>query len=93
MEKETQQQININVDPNIYFITMVNMMFNKDIFNFLITTGNQGRQFAADAKHAKRIYLLLKQQIEAYEKQFGEIKTKLPEMPKTTQGKEDKIGF
>lgn len=92
-KEETQQQININVDPNIYFITMVNMMFNEDTFNFLVTSGNQGRQFAADAKHAKRIYLLLKQQIESYEKQFGEIKTKLPEAPKTTQEQEDKIGF
>ena len=92
-KEETQQQININVDPNIYFITMVNMMFNEDSFNFLITSGNQGRQFVADPKHAKRIYLLLKQQIETYEKQFGEIKTKLPEMQKTSQEQEDKIGF
>ena len=94
MEKETPQQININLDPNIYFITMVNMMFNEEAFNFLFTSGNQGRQFSATPKHAKRIYLLLKQQIETYEKQFGEIKTQLPEMPKTTQQEgEAKIGF
>jgi len=91
MEKG-QHQIQVNLDPNIYFITMVNMMFNEEGFNFLITTGNQGRQFTATPKHAKRIHLLLKQQIEAYEKQFGEIKTQLPEMPKASQ-EESKIGF
>ena len=90
MEKE--QQIQVNLDPNIYFITMVNMMFNEEGFNFLITSGNQGRQFVATPKHAKRIYLLLKKQIEEYEKKFSEIKTQLPEVPKTSQG-ETKIGF
>jgi len=46
----------------------------------------------ATPKHAKRIYLLLKQQIENYEKQFGEIKTKLPDRPANTQS-ETKVGF
>lgn len=91
MEKE-QQQIQVNLDPNSYLITMVNMGFDEEVFHFLITSGNQGRQFTATPKHAKRIYLLLKQQIENYEKQFGEIKTQLPEMPSKSQG-ENKIGF
>ena len=91
MQKE-QQQIQVNLDPNIYFITMINMLFNEEGFNFLITSGNQGRQFTATPKHAKRIHLLLKQQIESYEKQFGEIKTQLPQMPKQSQ-EETKIGF
>ena len=95
MEKEPQQ-IQVNIDPNIYFITMVNMMFNEEGFNFLITSGNQGRQFTATPKHAKRIQLLLKQQIEVYEKQFGEIKAHLPDSPigeaKMSQD-ESKIGF
>ncbi|MBM3206315.1 MAG: DUF3467 domain-containing protein [Candidatus Staskawiczbacteria bacterium] len=91
MNKE-QQQININLDPNIYFITMVNMMYNEEGFNFLITSGNQGRQFTATPKHAKRISMLLEKQIKEYEKQFGEIKTQLPEIPKQSQ-EENKIGF
>ena len=95
MEKE-HQQIQINLDPNSYLITMVSMAFNEEDFNFLITSGNQGRQFSATPKHAKRIYLLLKQQIEQYEKQFGEIKTQLPD-PKGTSPKntseEPKVGF
>ena len=93
MEKESQQnQIQINMDPDSYMITMVNMGFDEETFHFLITSGNQGRQFTATPKHAKRIYLLLKQQIEQYENQFSEIKTALPERPKNTQG-ETKVGF
>ena len=94
MEKEQHQpqQIQINLDPNSYLITMVNMGFDEEMFHFMITSGNQGRQFTATPKHAKRIYLLLKQQIENYEKQFGEIKTQLPERPKNTTD-ELKVGF
>ncbi|OGZ66801.1 MAG: hypothetical protein A3C58_00905 [Candidatus Staskawiczbacteria bacterium RIFCSPHIGHO2_02_FULL_34_10] len=91
MEKE-QQQIQLNIDPNSYAITMVNMLFDEEFFHFMIASGNQGRQFVATPKHAKRIYLLLKQQIENYEKKFGEMKTQLPERPQNTQ-EESKVGF
>jgi len=97
MEKEQQHQVQLNVDPNAYYISMVNMRFEEEGFHFLIASANQARQFTATPKHAKRIYLLLKQQIENYEKQFGEIKTQLPppaqagERPMITQ--ENKIGF
>jgi len=98
MEKESfgaaqdRPQIQVNLDPNSYMITMMNMGFDEEMFHFLLTSGNQGRQFTATPKHAKRIYLLLKQQIEEYEKKFGEIKTSLPSMPKNTQ-LTNKIGF
>ncbi len=91
-EQEHQQQIQLSVDANAYFISMVNMRFDEEAFSFLIASGNQGRQFVATPKHAKRIYLLLKQQIEQYEQKFGEIKTQLPERPKTT-GERPKVGF
>lgn len=91
MQKE-QQQIQVNLDPNSYLITMMNVGFDEENFHFLVTSGNQGRQFVATPKHAKRIYLLLKQQIEAYEKQFGELKTQLPKISTNTQ-EEPKIGF
>jgi hypothetical protein len=87
-----QQPIQINMDPNSYMITMMNMGFDEEMFHFLLTSGNQGRQFTATPKHAKRIYLLLKQQIEDYEKKFGEIKTQLPKMQKNTS-EEPKVGF
>lgn len=92
MEKELPQ-IQLNLDPNSYAIDMVNMVFDEEFFRFMIASGNQGRQFVATPKHAKRIYLLLKQQIEAYETQFGEIKTKLPERPKNSQEENNKVGF
>ncbi len=100
MEKEQQKQIQLNVDPNAYYISMVNMRFDEEGFHFLLASGNQGRQFMASPKHAKRIYLLLKQQIENYEKQFGEIKTQLPQRPPASpsQGgqntqEDNKVGF
>ena len=92
MEKETQQ-IQLNLDPNIYGISNINMVFSEEDFHFMIMSGNQGRQFIATPKHAKRIYLLLKQQIENYEKQFGEIKTQLPESPKNTQEETNRTFF
>ena len=93
MEKEQpKQQIQLNVDPNAYMITMMNIGFDAEMFHFLIASGNQGRQFIATPKHAKRIYLLLKQQLENYEKKFGELKTQLPERPQATQEK-NKLGF
>jgi hypothetical protein len=90
MEKEPQQ-IQLNLDPNAYAITNVNMASDEELFHFMLISGNQGRQFTATPKHGKRIYLLLKQNIEAYEKKFGEIKTQLPQKPGNT--KEDKVGF
>ena len=86
------KQIQINMDPNSYMITMVNMGFDEEMFHFLIASANQGRQFVATPKHAKRIYLLLKQQIEGYESKFGEIKTQLPEQPNITK-ENDKAFF
>lgn len=95
MEKQEPQQIQMSLDPNLYAITNVSVLFDEENFQLMIASGNQGRQFHATPKHAKRIYLLLKQQIENYEKQFGELKT---ELPKPSQNKaefkdETKIGF
>ena len=87
------QQIQINMDPNSYMITMVNMAFDEEMFHFMITSANQGRQFASTPKHAKRIFLLLKQQIEQYEQKFGEIKTKLPTNQSQNTTEDPKLGF
>jgi len=92
MEKEPQQ-IQLSVDPNAYLISGVNMGFDEENFHFLITSGTQGRQFVATPKHAKRIYMLLEQQIKQYEKQFGELTTELPHMPKMSQEQRSKVGF
>lgn len=91
MEKE-QQQIQMSLDPNVYTITNVNIISDEEMFYFSIASGNQMRQFAVTPKHSKRIYLLLKQQVENYEKKFGEIKTQLPQKPQNTK-EETKVGF
>ncbi len=94
MENKEQKQIQVNVDPNAYMINMVNMGFDEEMFHFLITSGNQGRQFVATPKHAKRISMLLEKQIKDYEAKFGEIKTQLPETPQMShQDESNKIGF
>jgi len=93
MEKEQSQQIQISLDPNVYGISNTSIIFNEEDFHFVITSGNQARQFIASPKHAKRIYLLLKQQIENYEKQFGQLKTELPNRPQATQENASKLGF
>jgi hypothetical protein len=68
-------------------------MFDEEMFHFLLTSANQGRQFVATPKHAKRIALLLNQQIAAFEKQFGEIKTQLPTNKPQETKEETKLGF
>ena len=99
MEKEQsfgaaqdKPQIQTSLDPNVYAITNLSILSNEEDFHFAITSGNQVRQFSASPKHAKRILMLLQQQIENYEKQFTEIKTQLP---KITQNNKDetKLGF
>jgi hypothetical protein len=93
MENEVKQ-IQISVDPNVYSVTNVSIVSNEEDFHFAITSGNQVRQFSASPKHAKRILLLLSQQIEAHEAKFGEIKTQLPKMPQNANSKDEtKLGF
>ena len=89
---EEPKQVQISLDPNSYAITNVNVAFDEEMFHLLITSGNQGRQFTVTPKHAKRIHLLLKQQIEAYEKKFGEIKTQLIQRPHNEK-EATKVGF
>lgn len=91
-DKEQQHQMQISVDPNVYAITNVSIMSNEEDFHFAISSGAQLKQYLASPKHAKRIYLLLKQQIEAYENKFGEIKTELPKMQQN-KSEETKLGF
>ena len=73
-----QKQIPIQLDPNMYAVSNVNVRMSEDSMEILIVSGIQGRQFQFDPKHAKRFYLLLKKYIEQYEKDFGELKTELP---------------
>jgi len=88
---EEQKQVKVNLDPVLYALSNVSMRFGEEVFDFLLISGNQARQFQASPKHAKRIYLLLGKSLSEYEEKFGPIKTQLPEERET--GGQEKIGF
>lgn len=85
------KQVSINLDPAMYALSNAQIAFTEEDFQFLFISGNQARQFSATPAHAKRVLLLLQQQIEAYEKAHKPITTSLP----TTKGQTDKrkMGF
>ena len=88
---DKEKQIRINLDPVLYALSNVNVGFNQEVFDLLMISGGQGRQFRASPKHAKRIYLLLGKHIGEYENKFGPIKAELPEKRGTAI--KEKIGF
>ncbi len=88
---DEEKQIRINLDPVLYALSNVNVGFNQEVFDLLMISGGQGRQFRASPKHAKRIYLLLGKYIGEYESKFGPIETQLPEKMETAT--KEKIGF
>ena len=90
MADETKQ-IKVNLDPTLYALSNVNIGFNEEVFDFLMISGNQARQFRVSPNHAKRIFLLLERQIREYEKKFKKIEAELPEKMETSS--EEKIGF
>lgn len=90
MAEETKQ-IKINLDPVLYALSNVNIGVSEEVFDFLMVSGNQARQFRASPKHAKRIYLLLGKYLAEYEKKFGSLETQLLEKKETAMG--EKIGF
>ncbi len=91
MANAEEEEIKVNLDPVLYALSNVNVAFTKEVFDFLMISGNQARQFRASPKHAKRIYLLLGKYLAEYENKFGPLKTELPEKKETASGK--KIGF
>ncbi len=86
-----QQPIQMQVDPNGYYITGVNIAVTDEEFMFFIASQNQGRQFIASPKHAKRVSLLLQKFISEFEKKHGIIETELPKAPDQTS--EKKVGY
>jgi len=86
-----EKQIRINLDPILYALSNVNIGFNQEVFDLLMISGGQGRQFRASPKHTKRIYLLLDKYIKEYENKFGPIETQLPEKMETAT--KERIGF
>jgi hypothetical protein len=93
MEENKEKIFQINLDPVLYAVSNVNIVFTEEEFVFNVFSGNQVRRFVFSPKHAKRLLLLLEKQIGEYEKQFGKLETTLPEKPGTGKEKEKPLGF
>ncbi|MFH1188447.1 MAG: DUF3467 domain-containing protein [bacterium] len=87
-----EQKIQINLDPEGKIITNTTVRFDEELFQLMIISGNQARQFYVTPQHAKRMALLLNQCVNDYEKQFGILKTDLSKTAQSETGKK-KIGF
>lgn len=61
-----------------FALTQAFVLFGEEEFLIALVSGSLGRQYHLSPKHAKRLYLRLQQQIQSYERQFGELKTELP---------------
>jgi hypothetical protein len=59
--------------------------FNKDLFFFGMTSGNNLDVFATTPRVMKDIAMFLGKHVENYEKQFGEIDMTIPEIPSPLQ--------
>lgn len=59
--------------------------FSKDAVMFAITSGNNLDPFATTPRMAKNIAIFFNQQIEKYEKQYGEIDMNPPLIPSPIQ--------
>ena len=90
MSEPQQQQIPIDGHAHALVNTMVN--FDEEHFQFLMMSGGPARLYIASPKHAKRLMMLLQNQVAAYEKKFGDLKTTLAPAMKTTTG-DDEVGF
>lgn len=88
MSKKEQK---FQASSHIPFLTQVTAEFSEESFYLNAFSGNQVYRFALSPKHAKRIKMLLEKKIEKYEKEHGELETKLP---KEEGSKEDEdLGF
>ena len=59
--------------------------YNKEIFSFALTSGNNLDSFASTTQVMKSIAMWMTEQIRSYEKQFGEIDMTPPGTPSPLQ--------
>lgn len=81
-----QHEDHIDIDPAHYAAEVCDITFNEESFFINVTSGRRGRIYVMTPKHAKRLHLHLKKDIEAYEKKFGELKTSLDKNKSTSTG-------
>jgi len=89
---EEQRQIPVSMNPIFHYVSNVQIGAGEEEFVLALTSGNQVFQFVMSPKHMKRVKLLLDKNIDEYEKNFGKLETKLPEVKKGTMEK-NKMGF
>lgn len=89
---EEKQSIPMNINPTLHYVGGAQILFGDEEILLALTSGNQLFQFAFSPKHAKRLKLLLDKQLAEYEKKFGNLETKLPEI-KTETAEKNKVGF
>lgn len=90
MAQQEQVAVPPQVEPFILAVTSVGMIVSEEEFVLQIQSGQLVRRYSLTPKHAKRVLLLLQSNIEAYEKQIGELKTSLPV---AGQGEQKTVGF
>ena len=78
------QKININELPKKLCDGAIGG-FNKEIFSFSLTSGNNLDSFAATPQIMKSIAVWMNGQIQNYEKQFGEIDLAPPQIQSPIQ--------
>src|SRR5207249_4255967 len=83
----------IDIDPTYYAAQVCDISFGEESFFLNVTSGRRGRIYVLTPKHAKRLYLLLKKELEKYEKKYGALKTKLPRKRHVTAEKKPSVGF
>ncbi len=86
-----QQQQQITVENPIHALMNVMIDFDEEAFRFLMMSGGPARMYSLSPKHAKRILMLLQNQIAAYEKKFSKIETQLAKVSNTAT--DDEVGF
>ncbi|MDP1690278.1 MAG: hypothetical protein Q8L52_03720 [bacterium] len=59
--------------------------YNKEIFSFVLTSGNNLDSFASTPQIMKSIAVWMNERIKSYEKQFGEISMSPPEIQSPIQ--------
>ena len=70
-----KEELQINIDPVLRGLDNISLISDEMHFKALMVTGNVAEQYLISPMHAKRISLLFKNEIEEYEKKYGEIKT------------------
>ncbi|HYF12837.1 MAG TPA: DUF3467 domain-containing protein [Candidatus Paceibacterota bacterium] len=89
-----QNEPNVEIDSPVYELTNAHIRFTEDDFLVWFTSGRTGRQYHMTPRHAKRLFMLFKKNIQDYEKRYGELTTRLPDIPDKTKKPEGRlIGF